>query len=125
MVAVQHGKRPGIWEVLGWPVDPLLLLLFWQAFLLLRSAQNMPAGRIGLCWKAYSAGIFLTAAGDVGIWATNYGHLAWPWNSIVWYVWLPAAAAFARGPAFQLEVILDGHAAARPFLWEFLKLSES
>lgn len=125
VVAMRQGKTPDVWEVLGWPVDPLLLLLLLQAFLLLRSTQEMSNGRIGLCWKAFSVGVFLTALGDIGVWATNYGYLPWPWSALTWYVWLPAAAAFARAPAFQLEVIRNARTAAGPFLSEMLKSSQS
>jgi hypothetical protein len=107
VAAMQAGKKPDIWEMLGWPTDPLLWLLLAEALLLFRSAQQMAAGRIGRCWKAFAAGIFLTSLGDVGMWAANYGYLPWPWSSLTWYLWLPAAAAFARAPAFQLEVIRE------------------
>lgn len=121
--AVRAGKQPGVWEVLGWPVDPLLLLLLAQGLLLFRSAGEMGSGRIGLCWRALSAGVFLTALGDVGTWATNYGYLPWPWASLTWYVWLPAAAAFTRAPAFQLEVIRDAASDRSPFASEYMSPS--
>lgn len=107
VTAERAGKSPDVWELLGWPVDPLLWVLLLEALLLLGSARQMDGGRISLCWKAFSAGVFLTALGDIGLWATNYGYLPWPWSSLTWYVWLPAAAAFARAPAFQLEVMRD------------------
>jgi hypothetical protein len=122
--AIHGGKTPGIWEVLGWPVDPLLWLLLLQALLLWGATRQMGRGRIGLCWKAFSAGVFLTALGDIGAWAYQYGYLPWPWNALTWYVWLPAAAACARAPAFQLEVIRNAPAAAGPFVCEVLKASE-
>jgi hypothetical protein len=91
--------------VLGWPTDPLLLLLLAEALLLYRSVQQMGPGHIGRCWKAFSIGIFLVAAGDVSIWATNWGYLPWPWSALGWYFWLPAAAAFALAPVCQFEAI--------------------
>ena len=124
VVAVRHGHKPDVWEVFGWPVDPLLLLLLLQALLLFRSTQQMGAGRIGLCWKAFSVGVFLTALGDVGLWAANYNYLPWPWNALIWYVWLPAAAAFARAPAFQLEVLRNARNPAGSLLAEMLRSSE-
>lgn len=117
VAAMHRGKVPDVWEVLGWPVDPLLCLLLVQALLLLRSTAQMNGGIVARCWRAFSVGIFLTAIGDVGMWAFNYGYLPWPWNSLTWYVWLPAAAAFACAPAFQLEVIRDaesGMSLAKP-----------
>ena len=103
--AIAHGKHPDAWELLGWPTDPMIGLLLAQALLLLRSAQKMGTGVFARCWKAFSVGVFLTALGDVGQWATNYGYLPHPWDALTWYLWLPAAAAFACAPAFQLEVI--------------------
>ena len=48
-----------------------------------------------------SIGVFLTAIGDAGIWAAAYGYLPYPWSAAVWFVWLPAAAAFALAPAYR------------------------
>jgi hypothetical protein len=121
--AMQAGKHPEIWEVLGWPVDPLLLVLLFEGFFLFRSSRQLGVGQIGLCWRALSAGVFLTALGDVGSWAANYGYLPWPWSSVTWYVWLPAAAAFARAPAFQLEVIRHAAGQRSRFASEYLSSS--
>jgi hypothetical protein len=104
-VAIRQGKHPDAWELLNWPTDPLLGLLLAQGLLLFRSAQRMGSGMVGRCWKAFAIGLFLTALGDLGLWAINYGYLPGPWQSLAWYVWLPAAAAFACAPAFQLEMI--------------------
>ena len=121
--AMHAGKQPDVWEVLGWPVDPLLFVLIIEGILLFRSARQLGTGRIGLCWRAMSAGVFLTAIGDVAMWAANYGYLPWPWSALTWYVWLPAAAAFARAPAFQLEVIRDAAGERSPFASEYLSSS--
>ncbi len=103
--AFRQGKHLDAWELLSWPTDPLLGLLLAQGLLLFRSAQQMGSGMVGRCWKAFAVGLFLTALGDVGMWAFGYGYLPLPWASLIWYVWLPAAGAFACAPAFQLEVI--------------------
>jgi len=104
-VAFRAGK-PWRWsEAAVWPVDPLLWLLLLQALLLYRSVKRMGPGWIGRCWKTLSFAVFLTALGDVGTWAFNYGYLPYPWSAVVWYVWLPAAAAYALAPAYQLEAI--------------------
>jgi hypothetical protein len=103
--ALHAGKRPRLAEMMNWPTDPLLWLLLAEAMLLLQSVNEMGPGLIGRTWKALSVAVFLTSAGDFGLWATNYGYLPWPWSSITWYVWLPAAAAFAMAPAHQLEVV--------------------
>ena len=108
--AMQHGKHPSTAEVLGWPTDPLLWLLLAESMLLYRSVCQMGPGWIGRCWKAFSLGVALIALGDIAIWATNYGYLPWPWSSLGWYIWLPAAAAFAMAPAYQLEAVWRAYA---------------
>ena len=105
IAALLAGKQPRLGEILLWPVDPILCLLFAEAMLLHRSVQRTGMGLIGRCWRTFSAGIFLILLGDVMIWATAYGYLPWPWSSLEWYVWMPAAAAFALAPAYQLEAI--------------------
>ena len=105
VAAIHGGARPGLGMVLGWPVDPLLLLLLGQAMLLNRSVKHTGDGWIGRCWRAFALGIFLVSLGDVAIWAANSGFLPWPWSALQWYVWIPAAGAFALAPAYQLEAI--------------------
>ena len=104
-IALQHGKKPGWGEIAGWPVDPLLCLLLAEAILLYRSARRMGSGWVGRCWIAFSVGIVLVILGDVSIWANAYGYLPYPWSNIEWYLWLPAGAAFAMAPVYQMEVI--------------------
>ena len=104
-VALRNGKHPDVLEVAAWPVDPLLVMLFGEALLLHRSVREMGRGWISRCWSAYSVGIFLVLLGDLGILLTNYAYLVWPWNAVVWYIWLPAGCAFALAPAYQLETI--------------------
>jgi hypothetical protein len=108
--AMQHGKHPSPAEVLGWPTDPLLWMLLAESMLLYRSVCHMGPGWIGKCWKAFSLGVALIALGDIAIWATAYGYLPWPWSSLGWYVWLPAAAAFAMAPTYQLEAVWRAYA---------------
>ncbi len=105
--AIRRGKSPGLFEMLGWPVDPLLCLLLYQTRLLARSIERMGKGSIGRCWRSFSIAILLVWLGDTGIWATAFGHLPWEWTSLSWYVWLPAAGAFAAAPAYQLEAIAE------------------
>ena len=105
VLAVRSGKQFTPTMVLGWPTDPLLLVLLAEALLLYRSVRQMGSGWIGRCWGAFSIGIFLTVVGDVIIWATSWGYLPWPWSSLGWYIWLPAGAAFAIAPIHQHEAI--------------------
>ena len=107
----QRGKPTPFTEVAAWPVDVFLWLLLVEALLLYRSASEMGSGYIGRCWKALAVGVFLVSLGVVAMSATSWGYLPWPWSSVVWYVWLPAATAFALGPAYQLEAIQQVYAA--------------
>lgn len=104
-VAFHHGKHLKWAEAINWPVDPLLCLLLAEAMLLYRSARRMGWGWVTRCWVAFSAGIVLVILGDISIWAFNYGFLPYPWSNITWYLWLPAGAAFALAPVYQMEVI--------------------
>jgi hypothetical protein len=103
--AIEAGKHPRAVEIMHWPVDPLLWVLLLEGLLLYRSVRKTGTGLIGRCWRAFSIGIALITLGDIGIWASNYGFLPWPWSSLEWYVWIPAAGAFAMAPVFQLEAI--------------------
>jgi len=106
-MAARLGRRPEIWAALRWLVDPLLCLLLWQSLLLFRSVRKMGPGWISRCWGSYSTGIFLTSLGNIGLWAAGNGYLPRQVLSLTWYAWLPAAAAFALAPAYQLEAIRD------------------
>jgi hypothetical protein len=105
IVALRGGTHFGITTILGWPVDPLLWILLAEAMIISRTVRRMGLGSIGRTFNAFSIGIFLVALGDISIWATNWGYLPWPWTAIGWYWWMPAAAAFALAPAYQLEAI--------------------
>ena len=103
--AIGNGHEPTLFEVLSWPVDPLLWFLLAEALWLFRSVRQLGDGSIGRCWRAYSVAIFLTALGNIAMWAARYGYLAWSWSSLTWSLWLPAAIAFALAPAYQLEAM--------------------
>jgi hypothetical protein len=93
-----------LYKVLSWSSDPLLSILLIEAILIRRSAVQTGWGLLTKSWGAFSLGIFLTSLGDIGIWATtNHNYLPWPYSSITWYVWFLASAAYALGPAFQVE----------------------
>jgi hypothetical protein len=103
--AIWQGKGPGLGEIVRYPTDPLLFVLLIEAMLLYNSALEMGGGWVGSCWKSMGVGVFLVSTGDMIIMATNYGYLIWPWTSIGWYVWFPAAAAFAIAPTYQLDAV--------------------
>jgi hypothetical protein len=105
VAAMQRGRPFPVAEILNLPTDPLLWVLLAQALQLLRSVRQMGAGWISKCYGAFSVGIFLELVGDVAIWATNWGYLPWPWSALGWYVWIPAAVAFALAPVYQWEAM--------------------
>jgi hypothetical protein len=74
----------------------------------------MGSGWIGTCGTAFAAGVFLVSLGVVIDRAGNWGYLSWPWSSIQWFVRLPSAAAFALGPAYQLEAIGPAYRSENP-----------
>ncbi len=93
-----------LFKALGWASDPLLSILILEAILIRRSAIETGYGLLAKSWGAFSIAIFLTSLGDIGIWATtNHNYIQWPYSSIAWYVWFLASAAYALGPAYQVE----------------------
>lgn len=113
-IAIQHGKHPAAAEMAEWPVDPLLWVLLLEAMLLYRSVRAMGPGWIGRCWMAFGVGVALVSLGDISSWAFAYGYLRWPWVALGWYVWLPASAAFALAPAYQLHAMRAASAGGAP-----------
>jgi hypothetical protein len=103
--AARRGRYFPPVEMAGWPVDILLWFCLAQALLLYRSAHQMGPGWITRCWNAFAVGSFLICIGVVADWATRWSYLPWPWSAIIWYIWLPAGAAFALAPVYQLEAI--------------------
>jgi hypothetical protein len=92
-----------LYKALGWASDPLLSILLIEAILIRRSAVETGWGLLAKSWGAFSLGIFLTSLGNIGLWVTAHNYLPWPYNSITWYVWFLSSAAYALGPAYQVE----------------------
>jgi hypothetical protein len=90
---------------INWASDPLLSLLLVEAIVLRRTVLQMRGGLVARCWGFYAAAIVITLIGDIGIWATAYGHLPWPLSSLNWYVWLVSAGAYAVAPAYQVAAV--------------------
>ncbi len=90
-------------SVLDWMNDPLLALLVAEALLLRRGVLVMGWGLLGRCWGAVAAAVLLTAAGSALMWAVDFGLIRWPYFSVTWLIWYPAAAAFAACPAYQVQ----------------------
>lgn len=92
-------------KAINWLSDPLLSLLLFEAIFIRRSVIQMGSGLISRCWGAFTAGIFFTSMGDMGIWAVSQGYLQWPQSAGAWYVWFLASAAYALGPAYQAKAM--------------------
>lgn len=90
-------------SVLDWLNNPLLAILLMEALLLRRGVAAMRWGLIARCWGSLALAIGLTAAGSVLMWAVDFSYIRWPWSSLTWYAWFPAAAAYALAPAYQLQ----------------------
>jgi hypothetical protein len=100
------GEGPvSVLKVVNWLSDPLLSLLLFEAIYIRRSVIRMGPGLISRCWGAFTAGIFFTSVGDMGLWAVAQGYLNWPQSSFTWYVWFLACAAYALGPAYQAQAM--------------------
>ncbi len=93
-------------KILSWTSDPLLCILLFQAILIRRSASNMGWGLIARCWLSFTAAIFATSVGDIGLWAWSRGYLPHSLQAASWFVWFLASAAYAVGPAYQLRAML-------------------
>ncbi len=103
--SLAHEAALDFYRALGFLVDPLLLVLLFQALTLRRAALNMAGGLIGRCWGCYSIAVFLTLLANVGQWAAIYGYLPRVAQAPTWYAWFLVSTAFASGPAYQAEAI--------------------
>jgi hypothetical protein len=103
----QHGGRTmGLHAIISWASDPLLCVLLVEAILIRRSAANLGWGLVSRCWMCFTAAIFLTSVGDIGLWAWSRGYLSHYLEVASWYVWFLASAAYVLGPAYQYQAIL-------------------
>ena len=99
---------------LSWATDPLLCILLIQVVILRRMVFRMGGGLIARCWTSYVAAILLTTAGNVSQWLVSYQVIPWPYSSLTWFIWYPAAAAYAIGAAYQVEAIQR----VRAWVWQ-------
>lgn len=104
VIRIYHEPAP-LHRIIGWISDPLLTILMLEAVFLRNSVAEAGWGLISKCWGAFCAAIFITTLGDVGIWAEWQGFLPPPFQSITWYIWFPASAAYALGPVYQVEAL--------------------
>ncbi len=99
-------RTTSVEKIMRWTSDPLLCILLLQAILIRRSVANMGWGLIARCWLSFTAAIFLTSVGDIGLWASAKGYLPYFLEIASWYVWFLASAAYALGPSYQLQAML-------------------
>lgn len=92
-----------LYQFLSWITNPLLSLLLLEAVLIRRYVIHMGRSLIARCWGAYAYAIFATSLGNMGMWAASHQYIPWPLSSVSWYVWFIVSAAFALGPAYQIE----------------------
>jgi len=100
---LRTGQVSGGFQILGWPSDPLLIVLLFEAACILRPVLGTGWGLIAKCWGAFAAGIVLHALGDILLIAGSQGDVSGAVRMVGWYAWFLAAAAYALGPAYQLE----------------------
>lgn len=100
---LRTGKTSGGFQILGWPTDPLLIVLLFEAACILRPVLGTGWGLIAKCWGAFAAGIVLHSFGDILLWI-EWRHGVPTLARVLGYsAWFLAAAAYALGPAYQLE----------------------
>jgi len=103
----EHGGRTiGLHAIISWASDPLLCVLLVEAILIRRSAANLGWGLVSRCWMCFTAAIFLTSVGDIGLWAWSKGYLTRYLQVASWHVWFLASAAYVLGPAYQYQAML-------------------
>jgi predicted anti-sigma-YlaC factor YlaD len=101
-IAVGVGKHMTPFDMMNLANDPVLCVLIAEAILLNRCARSMGGGLVGRCWGMFAAAIVLTSLGDIGLWASAYSYIPWPYTAIGWYIWYPAGLAYALAPAYQV-----------------------
>jgi hypothetical protein len=97
---LRTGHVSGGFQMLGWPSDPLLIVLLFEAVCILRPVLGTGWGLIAKCWGAFAAGIALHALSDILI---SVGGLPEAAHTLAWFAWFLAGAAYVLGPAYQLE----------------------
>jgi hypothetical protein len=102
-LVAQQSDPPKLKAILTWFTDPLLSCLLVIAVVVRRAVVTMGWGLISKAWGAYTAAIFLTSLAHLGMWADRYGYIPWQVGAITWYIWFVVTAAYALGPAYQLQ----------------------
>jgi hypothetical protein len=100
--------------ILKWVTDPLLSCLLVEAVLIRRAVVSMGWGLISKSWGAYTVAIFLTSVAHMGMWADRYGDIPWQVGALSWYIWFAVTAAYALGPAYQVQATIRAKQQLRP-----------
>ena len=103
MTLIQENGQISPYETTQRMAVPLLCILLCEAVLVGRVALNNGWGLIAKCWGVYGAAILGTALGNLGVWAVSFGYGSGLLLPLVWFLWTMTAAAFALGPAYQME----------------------
>jgi hypothetical protein len=100
---LRTGQASAGFQLFGWPNDPLLIVLLFEAVCILRPVLGTGWGLIAKCWGAFAAGIALQAVGDILLWVPWQSSMSELSRTLGWCAWFVAGAAYALGPAYQLE----------------------
>lgn len=90
---------------LSWALDFLLGAVLMMAIFIRSSIKPLEPGMIARVWRYYVWGVFVTCAGNAGIWATNYSVIVRPYDDLVWLIWFPQVTLFALGPLWQYQAM--------------------
>ncbi len=104
LLFVSH-VRPDLTRAVMWLSDPLLALLLVQAVLLRRSVLNMGDGLVARCWGMMAAGVALTSAGDLAMWAVARELIPQTLVPLTWYIWFLAPTAYASAACYQVQAV--------------------
>jgi len=96
-------------QVILWFSDPLLALLLIEAVSIRRSVLNMGQGLVARCWGMMALGVAFTSAGDVILWAENWGYIPVVISPLGWFIWFFAVTAFASAPCYQVAAAREAH----------------
>jgi hypothetical protein len=101
---VSHQTSPLTFKEMHlWLTDPALACLLVEAVLLRRAVVSMGWGLVSKVWGSYALAILLTSLAHIGVWAWTYKYIPWQAGAITWYLWFFVTAAYALGPAYQLQ----------------------
>jgi hypothetical protein len=99
------GGGATLYDVVSASTGPLLIVLLAEASLVRNCMSAVSGGMIARCWNSFAAAIFLTALSSMGLWLDSHGLLSTAPATMSCFLCYLAAAAYALGPAWQIEAI--------------------